>query len=222
VRLTRLGLLLVLALAACGGGGEGSEEAAAPATTAATTQSGCRSVEQPKAKPEGGEKPPTAILSADKTYEVTVKTSCGNFTITLDPEAAPKTTSSFLELAKNDFYDNTFFHRIVPNFVIQGGDPAGAGTGGPGYTTVDRPAPDTTYTSGVVAMAKGATEAPGTAGSQFFIVTADDAGLPPEYAVIGRVTSGKEVVARIGVLGDPATELPTQPVVIEDMVVRVS
>jgi peptidyl-prolyl cis-trans isomerase B (cyclophilin B) len=212
-------LLLVLVLAGCGGGGEDSEEAAA---TAAPTAGGCRNVEQPEARPDGEETPPTAILSSEKTYEVTVRTSCGDFTITLDPQAAPKTTSSFLELAKNDFYDNTFFHRIVPNFVIQGGDPAGAGTGGPGYTTVDRPAPDTTYTSGVVAMAKAATEAPGTAGSQFFIVTADDAGLPPEYAVIGRVTAGKEVVARIGVLGDPATELPTQPVVIEDMVIRVS
>jgi peptidyl-prolyl cis-trans isomerase B (cyclophilin B) len=216
----RLGLLFLLALAACGGGDD-SEEAGAPAPTAATTP-GCRSVEQPEPRSEGREKPPTTILSLEKTYRVTVSTSCGDFTITLDQESAPKTTASFLELAKNDFYDRTFFHRIVPNFVIQGGDPLGAGTGGPGYTTVDRPAPDTTYTSGVVAMAKGATEAPGTAGSQFFIVTADDAQLPPEYAVIGRVTAGKDVVARIGVLGDPATELPTQPVVIEDMVVRVS
>jgi cyclophilin family peptidyl-prolyl cis-trans isomerase len=212
-------MALALVLAACGGGDE-SEEAAAPSQPAATTP-GCRDVEQPEPKPAGGGKAPTTILTVTKSYSVIVKTSCGNFTITLDPEAAPRTTASFVALARSDFYDGTFFHRIVPNFVIQGGDPTGVGTGGPGYTTVDRPAPDTRYTSGVVAMAKAATEAPGTAGSQFFIVTADDAGLPADYAVIGKVTAGKDVVARISVLGDPNTELPTQPVVIDDMVVRV-
>ncbi len=77
------------------------------------------------------------------------------------------------------------FHRIVPGFVIQGGDPTQSGNGGPGYSTVDTPAQDTTYTQGVVAMGKTASEASGTAGSQFFVVTAQDAGLPPDYAVVG-------------------------------------
>jgi peptidyl-prolyl cis-trans isomerase B (cyclophilin B) len=220
VRKRTLLITLLVVLAGCGGDG-GDEQTAAPAEATATTP-GCRDVEQPEPKPAGREKAPTTILSLTKTYTVIVKTSCGNFTITLDPKASPKTTASFVALARSDFYDGTFFHRIVPNFVIQGGDPTGAGAGGPGYTTVDVPAPGTRYTTGVVAMAKGATEARGTAGSQFFIVTADDAGLPTDYAVIGRVTAGKDVVARIGVLGDPNTELPTQPVVIDDMIVEVS
>jgi cyclophilin family peptidyl-prolyl cis-trans isomerase len=150
-----------------------------------------------------------------------VRTNCGNFTITLDPKASPKTVASFVALARNDFFDGTFFHRIVPGFVIQGGDPTGTGGGGPGYSTVDTPAASTRYTSGVVAMAKTAAEPPGTAGSQFFIVTAAEASLPPEYAVIGRVTGGKDVVARIAVLGDPVTEQPTQAVVVDDMTVEV-
>jgi peptidyl-prolyl cis-trans isomerase B (cyclophilin B) len=210
---------LLLVFAGCGGGDEAEPPAAATQATATTP--GCRDVAQPEPKAEGRGKAPTTILNVAKTYSVIVKTNCGDFTITLGPKAAPRATASFAALARSDFYDGTFFHRIVPNFVIQGGDPTGAGSGGPGYTTVDKPAAGTRYTSGVVAMAKAAAEAPGTAGSQFFIVTADDAGLPPDYAVIGRVTGGKDVVARISVLGDPNSELPTQPVVIRDMVVRV-
>jgi peptidyl-prolyl cis-trans isomerase B (cyclophilin B) len=214
-------LTLVFLVAGCGGD-DGEEDAATtPTQAAAPATPGCRDVAQPEAKPVAPGKAPTTILSVTKTYRVIVKTSCGSFTITLDPEASPKTTASFVALAENDFYDGTFFHRIVPNFVIQGGDPTGTGTGGPGYTTVDTPAAGTRYTSGVVAMAKTATEPRGTAGSQFFIVTGDDAGLPPDYAVIGRITGGKDVVARIAVLGDPNTELPTQPVVVDDMVARI-
>ena len=149
-------------------------------------------------------------------------TSCGDFTITVDQEASPQTAASFVALAENGFYAGTVFHRIVPGFVIQGGDPTGTGTGGPGYTTQDTPAADTTYEQGVVAMAKGAAEPPGAAGSQFFIVTAPEVALPPDYAVVGRVTDGMDVVQRIAVLGDPNTELPTQPVVVERMEVRTS
>jgi cyclophilin family peptidyl-prolyl cis-trans isomerase len=111
--------------------------------------------------------------------------------------------------------DGLAFHRIVPGFVIQGGDPNGDGSGGPGYTTVDTPPSDAKYTKGVVAMAKSAAEAPGTSGSQFFVVTAADAQLPPDYALLGKVTKGLDVVERIGQLGDPATELPTKRVVIQ-------
>jgi cyclophilin family peptidyl-prolyl cis-trans isomerase len=141
----------------------------------------------------------------------TVQTSHGEFTIELDAEASPRAVESFLDLARRGFFDGTVFHRIVPGFVIQGGDPTGTGTGGPGYSTVDPPAASTTYSQGVVAMAKKADDAPGTAGSQFFVVTADDAGLPPEYAVIGTVTEGLDVVMRIGELGDTAQK-PTERV----------
>jgi peptidyl-prolyl cis-trans isomerase B (cyclophilin B) len=148
----------------------------------------------------------------------TVRTSQGEFTFELDDAASPNAVESFTELAGNGFFDGTVFHRIVPDFVIQGGDPTGTGTGGPGHQTVDPPAPDTTYKQGVVAMAKTATDPPGTAGSQFFVVTADDAGLPPEYAVIGRVTDGLDVVLRIGELGD-ASQKPTERVVVESLAV---
>ena len=216
-------LLAALALAGCGGGDgneasstEASSTEAGTTTAAARTQGGCRQVEALEPKESGGEKKPTAPLPAG-THELEVETNCGSFTITLDPKSAPKTSASVAALADSGFYDGTTFHRIIPNFVIQGGDPTATGTGGPGYSTVDAPKPTTRYTEGVVAMAKTATEAPGTSGSQFFIVTGADIGLPPQYAVIGKVTKGLPVVRRIGKLGNPTTEEPTEAIVIEKM-----
>ena len=153
---------------------------------------------------------------------MTLDTSCGKIAIRLDQAASPHAAASFASLARTKFFDNTVFHRIVPGFVIQGGDPTASGTGGPGYSTVDKPAADTTYTRGTVAMAKGGTEPPGTAGSQFYIVTAPDAGLPPDYAVIGKVVSGQTAVQQIGKLGDPASGeagTPVRPVVIKEATV---
>jgi cyclophilin family peptidyl-prolyl cis-trans isomerase len=128
-------------------------------------------------------------------------------------------TSSFASLVRRGFFDGTIFHRIVPGFVIQGGDPTGTGTGGPGYSVKDTPPSDARYTKGVVAMAKTQSEPPGTAGSQFFVVTAPDAGLTPDYALLGKVTDGLKVVERIGRLGDPATEKPTRRVAVLRMTV---
>ena len=150
--------------------------------------------------------------------QATVHTTHGEFSFQLDSEASPKAVASFVELAGKGFFDGTVFHRIVPGFVIQGGDPTGTGTGGPGYSTVDPPAAGTTYEQGVVAMAKTASDPPGTAGSQFFVVTADDAGLPPDYAVIGRVVDGLDAVLAIGELGD-ASQKPTERVVVESVTV---
>lgn len=208
--------VLALALAGCG---DDSEQAAPQETGTATPTSGCTEVEQPQPKAPGAEERPTELLVADTTYRLIVSTNCGDFTITLDQKASPQATASLVALAENDFFDGTFFHRIVPGFVIQGGDPTGSGSGGPGYSTIDPPAAGTTYEHGVVAMAKSGAEAPGTSGSQFFVVTAPDAGLPPDYAVVGKVTAGLDVVDRIGLLGD-AAEQPTQPVVIEDVTVE--
>jgi cyclophilin family peptidyl-prolyl cis-trans isomerase len=151
--------------------------------------------------------------------QATVRTSHGEFVFELDADASPKAVESFADLARDGFFEGTIFHRIVPGFVIQGGDPQGTGTGGPGYTTVDTPAPETTYSRGTVAMAKKADDPPGTAGSQFFVVTADDAGLPPEYAVIGRVTEGLDVVLRIGELGDQS-QRPTERVEVRSLTVE--
>ena len=222
-------LLLVLvafAFAACGDdddepSSQGSTDAA-PAQTeeqAQETESGgCETVEAPAPKPDGGAKKPKRALAAGAKYDVVMRTSCGEITLRLDQKTSPKTAASFANLVETGFYDGTAFHRIVPGFVIQGGDPTGTGSGGPGYSTRDVPPQDTVYTKGVVAMAKTATEPPGTSGSQFYIVTAPDAGLPPEYAVLGKVVAGQDVVDAIGELGDPASGgagTPLQPVVIE-------
>ncbi len=131
------------------------------------------------------------------------------------------------KLARRGFYDNLTFHRIVPGFVIQGGDPAGNGSGDPGYSVVEAPPPGTQYTRGVVAMAKTEIEAPGTSGSQFYVVTGEDAQLPPDYAVLGRVTAGQTTVDAIGTApiqpptGDPSqADRPASPIVIRRITIR--
>ncbi len=210
---------LALLAAGCGGGGESTTSTAAT-TSSATTAEGCTPAKLPPARADGGATPPSRRLDPGTRATLELVTNCGSFTITLDVKGAPKTTASLVSLARSGFYDDTIFHRIVPGFVIQGGDPTQTGGGGPGYQTVDPPAAGATYTKGVVAMAKTAAEPPGTAGSQFFVVTADDARLPAEYAVVGTVTSGLDVVERIGALGD-AQEQPTEPVVIRHAIVTI-
>ena len=222
-------LLTTLLLAACGGGettsdipsGDAAPASEAPAPEEATATEtaeappkGCRAVEEPEPGEEGSLEAPRTRLDASKTWIATVTTNCGRFSFELDLDAAPKTAASFAALAEKGFYEGTVFHRIVPDFVIQGGDPTGSGSGGPGYQTVDKPPAGTRYTKGVVAMAKAGNEPAGTAGSQFFIVTGADTGLPPDYAVLGKVTRGMDVVQRIGKLGD-SSEQPTYNVVIE-------
>jgi cyclophilin family peptidyl-prolyl cis-trans isomerase len=199
--------IVVVAGAGCGGNGGGS------ADEQSTTASGCESVAAPDARKAPELSPPKGTLDPSKTWTLTFETSCGDFTVELDLGLAPETTASLVHLARKGFYDDTVFHRIVKDFIIQGGDPTQRGTGGPGYATLDVPPAAVRYTKGTVAMAKSQIEPPGTSGSQFFVVTADDAGLPPEYAVVGKVTDGLDVVERIGRLGD-INERPQQPVVI--------
>jgi cyclophilin family peptidyl-prolyl cis-trans isomerase len=190
----------VLALAGCGGDG-GSEAQESDCDVQGDAQ--------------------LAELEEGKTYRLVFQTNQGAFTIELDRETAPCTSASFVSLARKDFFNGIKFHRIVPEFVIQGGDPTGTGTGGPGYSTVDVPPEDARYTKGVVAMAKTGTDPPGTSGSQFFIITAEDAGLPADYAVLGKVVEGLDVVEKIGRLGGP-NEQPTEPVEIESVEVETS
>jgi peptidyl-prolyl cis-trans isomerase B (cyclophilin B) len=214
-----------LLVAACGGDddGGGDEAAATPAPTEEAAPAGCEAAEAPEPKGEGDLPKPKGRLAAGKTYVATVSTNCGDFEITLDPERAPKTGASFKSLADKGFYDGTTFHRVVAGFVVQGGDPKGDGTGGPGYSVVEAPPQDLLYEKGVVAMAKTGAEAAGTSGSQFFVVTAEDAGLPPDYALLGKVTAGQDVVDKIGVAEiDPATEQPVDPIVIRSVAVAVS
>jgi cyclophilin family peptidyl-prolyl cis-trans isomerase len=219
LRLLAMLLALALLVAACGGDDDASgETAATPTATEEAAPTGCEAAEEPEPKGEGDLPKPKARLNASKTYVATVSTNCGDFEITLDAERAPKTGGSFKALADQGFFDGTTFHRIVAGFVIQGGDPKGDGTGGPGYSVVEAPPQDLVYSKGVVAMAKTGAEAAGTSGSQFFVVTAEDAGLPPDYALLGQVTAGQDVVDKIGVAEtDPATEKPLEPVVISSV-----
>jgi peptidyl-prolyl cis-trans isomerase B (cyclophilin B) len=161
-------------------------------------------------------------VSGDEVAVIT--TNKGVIRFTFFASDAPNHVACFIERAREGFYDGTTWHRVVPGFVIQGGDPTATGTGGPGYTTVDPPPASTRYTLGVAAMAKGATEPAGASGSQFFVVTAADAQLPPDYAVLGRVVKGLPVVQAIGKLGDPASGgagTPTETVEIQKAAVDV-
>ena len=219
LRVVALLLALTLLVAACGEDDDASgETAATPAPTEEAAPAGCEAAEEPEPKGEGNLKNPKERLDPAKTYVATVSTNCGDFEITLDSKRAPKTGGSFKALADEGFFDGTTFHRIVSGFVIQGGDPKGDGTGGPGYSVVEAPPQDLVYEKGIVAMAKTGAEAAGTSGSQFFVVTAEDAGLPPDYALLGKVTAGQDVVDKIGVAEtDPATEKPLEPVVISSV-----
>ncbi len=174
----------------------------------------CADVQAPQPKSPDAPKP-SGKLPTDVRNILTLRTSCGIIKIELDAKDNPKTANSVAELAKSGYYDGLGFHRTVEGFVIQGGDPAGNGSGGPSWKVVEAPSEKTKYTAGVVAMAKTATEAAGTSGSQFFIVTAPDVGLPPEYAVAGKVVKGQDVAELIAKQGTKGTDgPPTKPVVI--------
>ena len=188
-------------------------------STSAATR-GCPKVKAPKPRSES-RKPPHGKLDWHKTWTATVATSCGSFSIRLDVKDSPRTSASFVSLARSHFSDNTIFHRVVPGFVIQGGDPTQSGSGGPGYSTVDKPPRSLKYTRGTVAMAKTQTESAGTAGSQFFVVTGDASFLPPDYALLGTVVKGMEVVKKIGKLGENTQEgKPTRIVVVRSISIK--
>jgi peptidyl-prolyl cis-trans isomerase B (cyclophilin B) len=225
-------MLTLVGTAGCGADKEGKGLTAAKGRTATARTGGatataarpkappvtCKRVSAPHARGSERLPAPTTRLDAGATWLVKMTTSCGPLTITLDVKRAPKTASSFASLARLAFYDGLTFNRVVRGDLIQGGDPRGDGTGGPGYQTVEAPPGDLHYTRGVVAMAKQEIEDPGTAGSQFFIVTGPDAQLNPDYALVGRVTSGMDTADRIAVLPtDPNTDRPLQPVVIDAM-----
>jgi len=219
-------LAFLVAVVGCGGSthtsgipaGGSTPSSPSTSTTTASPSTGCKTVSRPPAKNVKLRAPKTR-LDPHRRYLATVVTNCGTFAFALDVRDAPHTTASIAYLAGKRFFDRTIFHRIVPGFVIQGGDPTGSGQGGPGYSTVDKPPSSTKYTTGVVAMAKTGTDPAGTSGSQFFVVTGADAGLPPDYAVVGKVVRGMNVVQRIGKLGDQS-EQPTA--VVEILRFRVS
>jgi peptidyl-prolyl cis-trans isomerase B (cyclophilin B) len=216
--------LLVLALLVAGCGGDDSSTSTAADTAAATSDTtaaaasglpqGCHEAQAAAPKDVKESKPTKKLGAGDHVVKMT--TNCGEIDIQLNTKQQPKTAASFAHLVQDGVYDGLTFHRIVPGFVIQGGDPAGNGQGGPGYSVTEKPPADAGYTRGVVAMAKTAVEKPGTSGSQFFIVLPPDAQLPADYALVGTVVGdGMDVVDRIATVPTDAQDAPTVPIVIE-------
>jgi len=166
---------------------------------------------------------PAQVVKDGCDYTATIETRFGDIGVDLDAGAAPVTVNSFVFLAQQGFFDGGQFHRTVPDYVIQGGDPTGTGTGGPGYTLPDELPPDPGYATGAVAMANSG---PNTSGSQFFIVTGDASALTNAYTQFGTVSSGLDAAQRIEALadptldpGDPASQKPTEPAIIESVTV---
>jgi peptidyl-prolyl cis-trans isomerase B (cyclophilin B) len=208
--------LIAAAIAAAvliGRGGGGASD-----STAAVSTSGCLEAKAPPPKHVSFKAPKQTVQRGEKLTAI-VQTSCGSFDVALDSQRAPKTVNSFVFLSEEGFYDGLTFHRVIPEFVVQGGDPSGTGSGGPGYTVDEQPPANLAYTKGVVAMAKTSAEPPGRSGSQFFVVLSADAGLPPEYALVGKVDRGFDVVERIGKLGT-AAGTPKQTLLIEKISIK--
>lgn len=198
---------------------------APPESTAAAPEltpgaDGCDHTAPPYAdapKPTYEEALPDPLVPPTSTWTVRMVTSCGPITITLDPTTGGAATASFAALVRSGYYDGLTFHRVVPGFVVQGGDPEANGSGGPGYTVDAAPPTDYRYRNGDVAMAKAGNEPAGASGSQFFIVSTESGGamLEPLYAVVGHVTddASAETIKRLDRLG-VADGPPVEPVYI--------
>ncbi len=212
-----------LTLTACGGDdtaatdGETTTAVAAAATTAeapastevpgATSEpaSGCQAGEPPAVTPKTYSAAPAAPAGTTLTFE----TNCGTMTFALDPELGGAVTDSVAGLVADGFYDGLTFHRVVPEFVLQGGDPSGDGSGGPGYEVVAAPPADYAYKLGDLAMAKTADAPAGSGGSQFFVISgAQGEQLPPDYAVIGHATDPASLVTIAAIAALAVTDGP--------------
>jgi cyclophilin family peptidyl-prolyl cis-trans isomerase len=216
-------VVLLLALVALTAAACGSEDTAGPITAPAGDCAGGELATTPD-EPRGGYDQPEEVITAGCEYSALITTNFGDIEVALDQVLAPTTVNSFVFLATRGYFDGLSFHRVVPGFVIQGGDPTGTGSGGPGYTIPDELPAEPGYDAGAVAMANAG---PNTSGSQFFIVTGDASFLPNAYSEFGRVTAGLEVARRIEGLadpaadpGDPAAQRPSEPALIESIRIR--
>jgi cyclophilin family peptidyl-prolyl cis-trans isomerase len=188
-----------------------------PAVLAAVQCNDTKPPENPN-RPTFKEPPPMTIDQA-KGYTATIDTSCGKITVDLDPKAAPKTVNSFVFLANKKYFDGLTFHRVLKDFVIQGGDPQGTGQGGPGYEFEDE-LPQDGYKIGSLAMANSG---PNTNGSQFFIVTGNEgAQLPSKYSRFGMVTGGIEVAQKLETFAQEADPngKPSRPLYIFSITIK--
>ena len=151
--------------------------------------------------------PPALAIDPKKTYTATIETTAGTMNVEFFPEDAPNTVNNFVFLAREGYYEDVIFHRVIPGFMIQGGDPTGTGSGGPGYKFKDEPVTKK-YTRGILAMANAG---PNTNGSQFFVMHADY-GLPPSYTIFGQLTSGEDVLDAIATAPKGSQDRPKEPV----------
>jgi peptidyl-prolyl cis-trans isomerase B (cyclophilin B) len=214
----RLALLTLAALAVMAIGASVAIGGSIPSVT--TPAGGCRRVAGPDARGDHNlKRPPQMVRRSDRLVAV-IATNCGRFEIRLDARRSPRIVNSFVYLARSGFYDGLLFYRVVPNFVIQGGDPRNNGTGGPGYTVTEPPPKGFRYRLGTAAMAKTGLQPSGASGSVFFIVSGSQArGLPDEYAEFGQVSEGLGTVKRIDALGG-AQERPSQVVRIDSIRIK--
>ena len=158
--------------------------------------------------------PPPLAIDAAQRYTATLETSAGTMTAELLPGEAPLTVNNFVFLAREGFYDGVIFHRVIPGFMIQGGDPTGTGRGGPGYRFRDEPV-RLGYKRGMLAMANAG---PNTNGSQFFVMHADY-GLPPNYTIFGRLTAGYDVLDAIATAPKGGQDRPHDPISIRGITI---
>lgn len=200
---------------------------AAPQKPAATGQQGQTQTPTPATGKKTWSEPPATQIDVTKQYFATVKTSLGEIRIELWPKESPKAVNNFVFLARQGFYDGTTFHRIIKDFMIQGGDPAGNGTGGPGYHFAEELPPKHSYEPGIVAMAR--TSQPNSQGSQFFICNgagcARSLDPQPYYTQFGKVVAGMDVVAKLSAVevvmaGESIPSKPKTPPVIEKVTIE--
>jgi cyclophilin family peptidyl-prolyl cis-trans isomerase len=209
--------VLAVSVSACGAGPRPTETPArGAAVPAASAASGSAAGAAPSTSGKQWPAPPAMAIDQNKSYTALIKTNQGDITVALNAKDAPLTVNNFVFLARERFYDGVIFHRVLPGFMIQGGDPTGTGTGGPGYKFADEPI-KTKYEIGSIAMANSG---PNTNGSQFFICEGQNCTtLPASYNHFGKVTAGQEVVTKIANVpkttgGDGAQSKPVTPVVI--------
>ncbi|WP_438347683.1 peptidylprolyl isomerase [Paenibacillus sp. FA6] len=208
-------------LAGCGNNNEPRGDSAASQPTEKTpaqTEGQAPEEQVPEEQPatKSWSSPPEMEIDTTKSYEAEMTTSKGTFTFELFAKDAPLTVNNFVFLARQGFYNDVIFHRIIESFMIQGGDPSGTGTGGPGYQFEDE---KTTYKyePGIVAMANAG---PNTNGSQFFICTGEDSlslDMQPNYTIFGKITSGMDVVLDIAATPVTVGDFPTETIQITDI-----
>lgn len=203
------GIATLPVLAGCGSADSAST--AADTTASATT---------PAAGAKTWSAAPAMSIDVNAAYTAAMRTSEGEITIALDPTQAPTTVNNFVFLSKQGFFDGLTFHRVIPGFMIQGGDPTGTGSGGPGYSFPDELPTAGQYKIGSVAMANAGSD---TNGSQFFIVTgANGVSLPPSYSLFGQVTAGQSIADAISNVPRDAADKPNSPVTITEVTITTS